>query len=373
MNIDRDLSSRTRYDYEIDLTVLAKRLWNGRKSILGFLLVFTIIGIFIGLFSPIEYTSKTVMVPQIQSKSTGLGGLGSLAAMAGFNLDALQSGSSELSPLVYPQIIQSFPFQRAIIHSSYNWNGLPKPVSLMFYYDSIYKINPFGIIKKYTIGLPQVLFKYLKHEPVEKNCLSLDTKSVMTISKEERDLRILLNEWLTVTVNSKEGYITLTAIGPEPLVCAQIALKAQQLLQKQVAEFKIDKAKQNFIFVQSLFEEKEKQFYDSQLRLANFRDQNHNLESAKAKTEEEKLQSEYQLAFSVYSEVAKQLENAKIKIKEDTPIFSIIEPVSIPNEKSKPKKVVIMVIWFFIGGILGVGYVFGNPYFNDLLNKLKSN
>ena len=107
--------------------------------------------------------------------------------------------------------------------------------------------------------------------------------------------------------------------------------------------------------------------------MANFRDQNHNLESAKAKTEEEKLQSEYQLAFSVYSEVAKQLENAKIKIKEDTPIFSIIEPVSIPNEKSKPKKVVIMVIWFFIGGILGVGYVFGNPYFNDLLNKLKSN
>ena len=257
MNIDRDLSSRTRYDYEIDLTVLAKRLWNGRKSILGFLLVFTIIGIFIGLFSPIEYTSKTVMVPQIQSKSTGLGGLGSLAAMAGFNLDALQSGSSELSPLVYPQIIQSFPFQRAIIHSSYNWNGLPKPVSLMFYYDSIYKINPFGIIKKYTIGLPQVLFKYLKHEPVEKNCLSLDTKSVMTISKEERDLRILLNEWLTVTVNSKEGYITLTAIGPEPLVCAQIALKAQQLLQKQVAEFKIDRLNK-ILFLYSLFLRKKK-------------------------------------------------------------------------------------------------------------------
>ena len=353
---------------EIDLIDLAKTLWNGRKTIIWSLAFVTFLGVFVALFSPVEYTAKTIMVPQIQSKTSGLGGLSSLAAMAGFNLDALQSGSSDLSPMVYPQIVQSIPFQKTIMHTPLNWKDQLKTYSLLGY-DSISKPNPLGLIKKYTIGLPGVIFKWLNGSQDEQIISVPSVDSLKSLSKQEKDMLKMLKKRLTLEVNSKEGYITLTAIAPEAIAAAQIAQKAQELLQEKVTEIKIDKAKQNLAFVQSLVNEKETEFAKCQSRLAIFHDRNQSLGSAMAKTEEEKLQSEYQLAFSVFSEVAKQLETAKIKVKEDTPIFSIIEPVSIPTEKSKPKKSIIVAIWFFIGGVIGVGGVFGKLYLKEFRKK----
>ena len=76
------------------------------------------------------------------------------------------------------------------------------------------------------------------------------------------------------------------------------------------------------------------------------------------RTHEEQLQNEYQLAFEVYSELAKQLEQSMIKVKEDTPLFSVIEEVIVPIEKSKPNRKLILIVWIFLGVILGIGIVF---------------
>lgn len=86
-------------------------------------------------------------------------------------------------------------------------------------------------------------------------------------------------------------------------------------------------------------------------------------------TEEERLQSENQITFSVYNELAKQLETAKIQVKEDTPVLTVIEPITIPNEKSEPKRPMIVFIWVFIGGIVGIGWVFGKGYLVDFKEK----
>ena len=69
---------------------------------------------------------------------------------------------------------------------------------------------------------------------------------------------------------------------------------------------------------------------------ARFRDANKSFSSAVAKTQEEALTNEYNLAYSVYSELAKQMEQAKIAVNETTPILTIVEPVVVPIERSKP-------------------------------------
>jgi len=68
------------------------------------------------------------------------------------------------------------------------------------------------------------------------------------------------------------------------------------------------------------------------------------------------------LIYSVYSELAKQLEQAKIQVKQDTPVFTIIEPISVPIKKSKPNRPMILLIWLFLGGVLGTGVVFGKEF-----------
>jgi len=354
---------------EIDLMAMIKTAWNGRKTMMWFLLIFAVLGVLVAQFSPVEYSAKTIMVPQIQSKSSGLGGL---AVLAGINLASVDQGGSELSPSVYPQIVQSIIFQKEIMYTPFTWKKVASPTNMITYYKDYYKPGPLPVIKRYTIGLPRVIMGLLRGKDTMMKVITEEKQEdIVTLSNTEKVMRSLLSKNLTLELKSKEGYIALHAIAPEAKVAAQMAVKAQKLLQDKITEYKIDKAKQNLAFIQELFSEKKKDFENAQDRLARFRDRNLNLGSAMARTDEERLQSEYQIAFSVYNEVAKQLENAKIKVKEDTPVFAIIEPVSVPLSKSKPDKVKIIIIWIFFGGIIGIGWIFGKHYLVDIKKKWK--
>ena len=55
---------------EIDLIALAKTIWNGRRTIIKTLIIFTFLGLYIALFSKKEYTATTTMVPQINNSSS---------------------------------------------------------------------------------------------------------------------------------------------------------------------------------------------------------------------------------------------------------------------------------------------------------------
>ena len=149
---------------------------------------------------------------------------------------------------------------------------------------------------------------------------------------------------------------------PEALPAAQLAQHTQKMLQQYITDFKVKKATASLDFVQQRYDETKKQFEQAQDDLARFRDRNKNVATAMAQTELDRLTSNYNLIYSVYSELAKQLEQAKIQVKEDTPIFTIIEPVSVPLEKSKPNRPMILIIWIFLGGIIGTGVVFGREY-----------
>ena len=61
--------------------------------------------------------------------------------------------------------------------------------------------------------------------------------------------------------------------------------------------------------------------------------------------------------YSVFQELAGQLEQAKLQVSKDTPIFTVIEPVNIPLERSKPKRTLMVLIWTFLGAVLSTGWV----------------
>ena len=56
-------------------------------------------------------------------------------------------------------------------------------------------------------------------------------------------------------------------------------------------------------------------------------------------------------------QLATQLEQAKLQVNKDTPVFTVIEPVSVPFERSAPKRSLIVVIWTFLGVVLSTGYI----------------
>lgn len=356
-------------DDEIDLLALVKTLWDGKKTIILSVLTGAILGVFVAIFSPKEYTASTVMVPQMGDSQSKMGGLGGLAALAGISLDI--NPGAELSPMVYPQIVSSIPFQLELMNAPVNFSEIAQPVSLFDYYTKYSKSSVLGTIKKYTIGLPGVLIKAIKGNPKELVLPNDSGKQPILLTKDQYTVKKALDAIVSLDVNAKEGFLTLTVRLPEALAAAQLAQKAQDLLQNYITEFKIEKAKANLDFIQGRYNETKAEFEKAQVSLAIVNDRNKNFTSGLPKIETDRIQTRYTISFGVFQELAKQLEQAKIQVKKETPVFTIVEPVSIPSEKSKPKKPMIVAIWIFLGGIIGVGIVFGRDYLKDIRKKWK--
>jgi len=354
---------------EVDFINLARTFWDGRIVIGKLIFISVFIGFFVAILIPNEFTASSTMVPQIsdpKSKlaglSGGLSGLSGLAAMAGINLNT--TTGSELSPKTYSSIISSVPFQLELMKTPLNFEKLDSQITLYDYYIKIKFGNPFF---KYTIGLPSLIIKTIKGE--KKNKFSSEANPLYFLSEKQIEVQKIIEKKIAIFVNDKDGCVSISGSLPEAYASAQLAQNIQAILQRYITEFKIEKAKLDQEFIQQRYDEAKKTYQSAQQQLASFRDRNKNMSTAIAKTEEERLTGEYTLVTGVYSELAKKLEQAKITVKEETPVFTIIKPVSVPIEKSTPDRPMILAIAAFIGLIAGIVWVLGKDFLIQTRNK----
>ena len=215
---------------EIDLIQLTKTLWKSRKKVIKITIAFMVLGVLVAFLTPPEYQVTTVMVPQGSGGQSKLGGLSSLAAMAGVNLN-INTGS-DISPLVYPQIVQSIPFKKALIRTKLTFEGIDHPVTYYDYYMKYAKPGILGTIMNYTIGLPGTIKKALFAKKMKQLKPLADTSGLIWLTKEQESLAKHLDNTVYVNVDAKTGNVSLTAIMPQALAAAQLGQRAQQLLQQ---------------------------------------------------------------------------------------------------------------------------------------------
>ena len=361
-------------EQEIDLVELIQKMWANKDLIIKSTIVFMIIGLLVAIFSAKVYTASCDVVPQ-SSDSSGSSRMSSLAALAGINLNQMQDVKT-LSPMVYENIMQSTTFRKELMQTKIDFEKAGRPVSFFEYYTSE-EFNKPGVgdyIVKYTIGLPFVILNAIRGEKEEPNydmLIGEGKSSIESLSKDEYNCMKILGGNVSITLNEKKGYVTITTNMPEPLAAAQMAQATLALLQKYITEFKIAKVQSNLDFVQERYDDAKRNFEDIQSRRAKFRDANMNTSRYSARTELEKLDAEYSLAMSLYSELAKQLEQAKISVKETMPILTVIKPVTVPYKRSKPQRPTILFAFTFLGVVFGAGCVLLLPTLANIIGNEK--
>ena len=50
-----------------------------------------------------------------------------------------------------------------------------------------------------------------------------------------------------------------------------------------------------------------------------------------------------------------------MQVKKDTPVFTVIQPVKVPN-KSSNSRVKTFIMWTFFGGVIGCGMVLAKGF-----------
>ena len=345
----------------IDIMALVKQLWDGRKTIIIWTCAFIVLGFVAALTMKRTYSVSTVMVPQVGSKSNS--SLSSLASLAGIDLGTSSSGA-ELSPLIYPQIVSSVPFRKELMYTPVHYEKVDTAVSMFTYATEIAKPTVMGTIKKYTIGLPGVILGALRKEKPDI-VLPQDgvdnTPKPVVLTKDEVKVMKAVSESVSLAVDKKEGYITLNVVGSEPLQTAELAMKAQQLLQDEITRFRIEKSQSELEYIQARYDEIKREAESYQEQLAKITDKTKDLTTTRDRIEQDRIQSKYSIANSIYNELSKQLEQAKLQVKRDTPVLTVIQPVTVPDKPSN-SRAKTLIVWTFFGGILGCGIVLGKNY-----------
>ncbi|MEL6561618.1 MAG: Wzz/FepE/Etk N-terminal domain-containing protein [Bacteroidota bacterium] len=337
---------------EIDLLELIKVVWKSRKFIVKVTTVFAVLGVFVALTSKVEYEASCRLMPESQEGIKGsIGGLSGLAGLAGINLNTGSVGF--LPPELYPQLSASTPFQLELIHEPVKFQMLDTTVSSFNYFKSLDSPSFLMMLAGYTIGLPGKVKKmFKKGKPVVSNV----SHDFIQLSKEDFELIKAFRERMEVVVDPTTGIISVSSQMPDPYAAAQVTDLLVRRLTDRVIQYKLEKVKLNLEFINDRYLEAEEEYELKQKQLARFTDGNRNITSSLKQIEFQRLNNDLSIAFEVYKGLASQLEQAKIKVKEQTPVFTVLEPIRVPEDKSKPQRGLIVVVFVLVGAISSSGY-----------------
>ncbi|MBQ4279175.1 MAG: chain-length determining protein [Rikenellaceae bacterium] len=337
---------------EIDLLALARNIWQKRRLVLKVCGISALIGLVIAFSRPKEYTATIMMAPEVSGTSMA-GGLGALAGMAGIDLGS-SKGREALSPDLYPNIVQSIPFLVDLFPVEVTDQKGRLSTSLFDYIDEHQKQAWWSVVLQAPVKLMGWTVSLFKDTEEPEGSLKPDPSR---LSKSEYTVVNNLAERIGITVDKKVGTTTLNVTMQDPLIASAIADTVMHNLQGYITEYRTNKARQDLIFTEQLHAEARKEYYTAQRSYADMLDRNKALITQSNQTYLERLRNERDLAFSVYNQTAQQLSLAKAKVQEITPVFTVIEPSTVPLRAAGASTLTILIGFIFLGAAGSIGWI----------------
>lgn len=162
---------------------------------------------------------------------------------------------------------------------------------------------------------------------------------------------------MTVQNDKKTSMLEAQVTMQDPLVSAVVADSLVAKLQKYMTAYRTQKTRHDLEQNIRQNAEARARYYEVEDRLAEAIDQNRNISSESLRVRIERLRNERTLAYNVWNQTASQVEMTKIKLQEEMPIATVVEPAIIPDHPAAPKKMLILVAFTFLGGLWVVGSI----------------
>lgn len=333
-----------------ELLAFGEALWVERRRVLRALAVTLPIGLMIALGCPEEFTASTELLPYRSGPNTG--GLSSLANLTGIRLPTGLADQTITADL-YPVITRTLDFQLSVAETPLRFATTNERVTMVRYFREhrslVGRTGAFLSRVRYAIG--SGLSRANRREPATAS--DSGTPPLRAYDREYLKLVRELDERLVVRFDRRTSVITITGRMPDPYAAADLVQTASQVLMERIIDYEARKADEQLQFIEGQYRQSRTRYDEAQRNLAVFEDRNRMLVSAVAAIERERLQREKDVAFQVVQELTTELEQARIKKHQDTPVFTVLDHVVVPNQHSSPKRTVILLF----AGILAVAFV----------------
>ena len=181
------------------------------------------------------------------------------------------------------------------------------------------------------------------------NKIDLSNKIVELTSEEEGVIEALKSK-IKYTKDGRQIIISTTTTNAK--ISAEVT---RLLLDKSITyltKYKTQKQLDNVNFLSARLDETKDKLRKNRIIAAEFSDTYNGVIYETIKSNQLQLQNETSISLNTYNLLASQLEQANIDLKKQTPLFTIFEPIYIPNNSDLKSKSTI-IINCFIGLILG--------------------
>ena len=351
-------------EIEIDLMDLLRKVIGIRKKIYKAAGIGLIIGIIVAISIPKQYTVEVTLSPEMgNNKGGGLSGLAASFLGSGVSMG---DGTDALNASLSADIVSSTPFLLELSNMKVPVSGSEK-ISLSSYLDE--ESSPWW---SYVIGFPGMVIGGVKSLFIEDEdeSIFLDKASQGTIelSKKESQKIESLKKKIVASVDKKTSMTSVTATFQDSKVAAVVADSVVKKLQEYIIDYRTSKSKEDCLYLEKLFKERQQEYYVAQKKYADYMDSHDNIILQSVRTEQERLQNDMSLAYQVYSQVASQLQIARAKVQEEKPVFAIVEPAVVPLYPSGTSRKVCVLAFIFLSVCIVISW---NLFGKDFLNKFK--
>ena len=368
-NYSAPYSTPQEEESDIDIMELLTKLWKRRKMIIKWCVGGAIVGLIIAFSLPKTYSASVVLAPETDQKVGS--GVSSIASMMGVNLD---NSNDAINFMMFPDVISSTPFIFELLDLPVQFERSDSIVHTdLLDYMLNYQKSPWwsailGAPGK-AIAWVTSLFKSDEEETGGNSELT-----IYNLPKKERDVVKALSKMIKVKVDKKTGKTDMSLSMQDPFVVATVMNAVVDNLKDYMASYRTSKASQDVKNLSDICDKRKADYYKAQQAYAKHVDGNKNVAKLSAQAERERLQQEMNLAYQVYSQVATQLEAARIKEQKDKPVVAIVEPPVVPLQHSAPSKAKMLIIFTFLAGCIAAAWVlFGEEYLQKLKEYFKEN
>ena len=351
-------------EIEIDLMDLLRKVIGIRKKIYKAAGIGLIIGIIVAISIPKQYTVEVTLSPEMgNNKGGGLSGLAASFLGSGVSMG---DGTDALNASLSADIVSSTPFLLELSNMKVPVSG-SEEISLSSYLDE--ESSPWW---SYVIGFPGMVIGGVKSLFIEDEDESIfsdkASQGTIELSKKESQKIESLKKKIVASVDKKTSMTSVTATFQDSKVAAVVADSVVKKLQEYIMDYRTSKSKEDCLYLEKLFKERQQEYYEAQRKYADYMDSHDNIILQSVRTEQERLQNDMSLAYQVYSQVASQLQVARAKVQEEKPVFAVVEPAVVPLKPSGISKKVYVLVFIFLSVCI---VMFWKLFGEEFLDKIK--
>lgn len=320
-------------EFSIDFGKIFKDLLKYKWLYVKVLFITSVLAIIYTLSLPNYYSCTVKLAPELGNSSKASGSLAGLASSFGINLGNAGSGSDAISPSLYPDLMNSVDFKASLFPIKVTRKEDGKSFSYYDYMENEQKYPWWKSALKSLLGQKGTSSKTI--DPFE-------------LTEDQTAIVKAINNNVSCKVDKKTFVITINVTDQDPLICATLADSVKTRLQKFITDYRTSKARVDLEYNKKLYGEAKAKYEQARNRYAAYADSHRSVSSQSAQTKEEDLQNEMLMQQQIYQQIVAQLQQAEMKVQQETPAFTTLQSATVPVRKAGPKRAQICLFFLFI-------------------------